>query len=186
MALPQVGFTHLWKFVRKMILRLELGRRRRCGWLDLVIVKYSADVNDYTAINLTKLGKLLLLPSPLFLPSHPSHKLCSLSPLPNNKLTTNFTPFLDILDTFPTIRVATAYTLHDQTLASFPANLDVLANIDVTYETLPGWQQSTAGIKTWDELPANARKYVEFIERFVGVRVRYIGTGPGRESMIFR
>ena len=42
------------------------------------------------------------------------------------------------------------------------------------------------GAKTWDELPVNARKFIDFIEGFVGVQVKYIGTGPGREDLIVR
>ncbi|MCJ1263524.1 hypothetical protein MMC22_003394 [Lobaria immixta] len=123
------------------------GRSRRCGWLDLVMVKYSAEVNDYTAINLTK---------------------------------------LDVLDDFEEIQIATGYSLHGKLLESFPANLDALANVEVTYKTMPGWQQATTGATTYDELPGNARKYIEHIEEYVGVKIRYIGTGPGRESMISR
>ncbi|KAF2484614.1 Adenylosuccinate synthetase [Neohortaea acidophila] len=123
------------------------GRTRRCGWLDLVVVKFSNAINWYDAINLTK---------------------------------------LDVLDTFDEIKVATAYTYKGQALPSFPADLAVLETMEVEYVTLPGWKQSTVGLKSYDELPANARKYVEFIEKFVGVRIKYIGTGPGRESMIVR
>ena len=123
------------------------GRKRRCGWLDLVVIKYSHAINWYDALNLTK---------------------------------------LDILDAFPTIQVATSYSHQGRELASFPADLDVLEQLDVKYETLPGWETSTVGLKTWEALPENARRYVEFIEAIVGVRVKYIGTGPGRESMIVR
>jgi len=123
------------------------GRKRRCGWLDLVVVKYSHHVNWYDSINLTK---------------------------------------LDVLDTFATIKVATSYTYQGQTLESFPADLEVLENLEVQYTELPGWETSTTGAKTWEDLPENARKYVEFIEKDIGVKVGYIGTGPGRESMIVR
>lgn len=104
-------------------------------------------MNDYTAINLTK---------------------------------------LDILDDFDTIKVATAYHYQGEELQSFPANLDILAKVDVTYKELPGWKQATTGAKTFNDLPENARKYVLFIEEFTGLKVKYIGTGPGRESMIIR
>ncbi len=123
------------------------GRKRRCGWLDLVIVKYSTAVNHYTALNLTK---------------------------------------LDILDSFREIQVATAYKLAGQVLDSFPADLQSLARAEVLYTTLPGWQKPTTGAKTFYDLPKNARAYVEFIEKFVGVKVKYIGTGPAREDMIVR
>lgn len=123
------------------------GRRRRCGWLDLVVVKFSTTINWYDAINLTK---------------------------------------LDILDDFDEIKVATGYEHDGQELKSFPADLSVLEAMTVKYETLPGWKSNTAGIKTWAGLPLNARKYVEYIEKFVGVKIKYIGTGPARESMIIR
>ncbi|KAK3676359.1 Adenylosuccinate synthase [Recurvomyces mirabilis] len=123
------------------------GRKRRCGWLDLVVVKFSNSINWYDSINLTK---------------------------------------LDILDDFDEVKVATAYEHNGQELTSFPANLEILDNMTVKYETLQGWKSKTVGLKSYEELPENARKYIEYIENFVGVRVKYIGTGPGRESMIVR
>ncbi|PMD51910.1 Adenylosuccinate synthetase [Hyaloscypha bicolor E] len=125
------------------------GRRRRCGWLDLVVVKYSAAINHYTSLNVTK---------------------------------------LDILDTFPTIKVATAYLdpTTGEELESFPANLELLANVKVKYEELKGWEKPTTGAKAFYDLPKEARAYVEFIENFVGIKVQYIGTGPGRQNMITR
>ncbi|KAH0536089.1 hypothetical protein FGG08_007016 [Glutinoglossum americanum] len=123
------------------------GRKRRCGWLDLVVVKYSAAVNHYTSLNLTK---------------------------------------LDILDTFTTLQIATSYSLDAHPLESFPADLSVLQRATVNYTTLPGWETPTTGAKSYYDLPKNARAYVEFIEGFVGVKVKYIGIGPGRENMITR
>ena len=123
------------------------GRKRRCGWLDLVIVKYSSEVNNYTALNLTK---------------------------------------LDILDDFDEIQVAIDYSLNGKSLGTFPANLDALADIEVVYKTMPGWKCTTTKFTKWNDLPSNAQKYVEYIEEFVGVPIRYVGTGPGREDMISR
>ncbi|KAJ5054842.1 uncharacterized protein L3040_001104 [Drepanopeziza brunnea f. sp. 'multigermtubi'] len=125
------------------------GRRRRCGWLDLVVVKYSTAINHYTALNVTK---------------------------------------LDILDTFPTIKVATAYVdpLTGEELASFPADLEVLGRVQPKYVELKGWEKSITGAKSFYDLPKAAREYVEFIEEFIGVKVKFIGTGPGREAMITR
>ncbi|PBP15445.1 Adenylosuccinate synthetase [Diplocarpon rosae] len=125
------------------------GRKRRCGWLDLVVVKYSTAINHYTAINVTK---------------------------------------LDILDTFPTIKVATAYfdPLTGQELDSFPADLEVLGRIQPKYVELQGWEKPITGAKTYYDLPKAAREYIEFIEEFLGVKVKYIGTGPGRDAMITR
>lgn len=123
------------------------GRKRRCGWLDLVVVKYSHAVNWYDSLNLTK---------------------------------------LDVLDSFDEILVATSYHYKGQEMASFPADPAVLEELEVKYEKFDGWKESTVGLKKWEDLPEKARTYVGFIERFVGVRVKYIGTGPGRQSMIVR
>ncbi|KAM0250710.1 hypothetical protein ACHAQJ_008504 [Trichoderma viride] len=123
------------------------GRRRRCGWLDLVIVRYSNSVNYYDSINLTK---------------------------------------LDVLDTFETIKVAVAYKLDGEEVSYYPADLDALERAEVVYKEFPGWQKSTTDCRTWNDLPQKARDYVEFIEKFIGVKIKWIGTGPDREAMITR
>lgn len=77
-------------------------------------------------------------------------------------------------------------------LETFPADLQRLEEIlaekqlKIKYETLDGWLTSTTGCKRWEDLPAKAREYVEFIENCVGVPVKYIGTGPHRDNMIAR
>ncbi|KDN69375.1 putative adenylosuccinate synthetase [Colletotrichum sublineola] len=95
---------------------------------------------------------------------------------------------LDILDTFPTLKVAVAYKNKQtgETFASFPADLKALEEAEVVYEELEGWNTPTTGCKTYYDLPKQARAYVEFIEKFVGVKVVWIGTGPKREDLIFR
>ncbi|KAK8877698.1 adenylosuccinate synthetase [Apiospora arundinis] len=127
---------------------VSTGRKRRCGWLDLVVVKYSTSVNHYTSLNLTK---------------------------------------LDILDTFEEIRVAVGYkSPSGEELESFPASLEVLDKVEVIYKSFKGWMKPTTNCKTFESLPQEAREYVEFIEGFVGVKVKWIGTGPDREAMIVR
>ncbi|UPL01096.1 hypothetical protein LCI18_012030 [Fusarium solani-melongenae] len=123
------------------------GRRRRCGWLDLVVVKYSHSINYYDSLNLTK---------------------------------------LDILDTFETIKIAIAYKIDGEELDSYPADLDILERAEVVYHEMPGWQKPTTNAKTYYDLPKAARDYVEYIEKFVGVKIKYIGTGPDRDAMIQR
>ena len=71
-------------------------------------------------------------------------------------------------------------------MASFPADLAVLDTVTVQYKELPGWQAPTTGARSFYDLPRAAREYVTFIEEFVGVKIGYIGTGPGRESLIRR
>ncbi|TSL04371.1 Adenylosuccinate synthetase isozyme 2 [Bagarius yarrelli] len=76
---------------------------------------------------------------------------------------------LDILDTLSEIKVGVAYTVDDKPLDSFPANMDVLTKVVVTYETLPGWCCSTEGARTLDDLPPQAQDYIHFIESFLEV-----------------
>ena len=93
---------------------------------------------------------------------------------------------LDILDGFDEIPVAVRYRIDGQAIESFPADLQLLERAEIEYETLPGWKESSTGAKTYDDLPLNAKKYVDFIENFVGVQVKHIGTGPAREHTIVR
>ena len=95
---------------------------------------------------------------------------------------------LDVLDTFETIKVATAYK-HPQTgeeIESFPSNLDLVGSVEVIYKELPGWNKPITAAKTYYDLPKACREYVEFIETYLGIKIKSIGVGPGRESMIFR
>ncbi|KAH8882391.1 adenylosuccinate synthetase [Thozetella sp. PMI_491] len=93
---------------------------------------------------------------------------------------------LDVLDTFETIKIAIAYKVDGQELDSYPADLKILEQVEVVYHEMPGWQTPTTNAKTYDDLPKKARDYVEYIETFVGVKIKYIGTGPDREAMIQR
>lgn len=94
---------------------------------------------------------------------------------------------LDVLDDLEEIQVATAYYLDGKPLpALFPADLDVLARVEVKYETLPGWKQSIQDVTKFEDLPKTCQEYVLFIEKFLGVPVKFIGTGPARESMIVK
>jgi len=93
---------------------------------------------------------------------------------------------LDVLDGMKEIKVGVGYTLDGKEMEGFPANLDLLERpgFEVKYETLPGWSEPIIDIREWNQLPANCRSYVEFIEKFLGVPVKWIGVGPGREAMI--
>ncbi|KAF3012669.1 hypothetical protein E8E14_011448 [Neopestalotiopsis sp. 37M] len=93
---------------------------------------------------------------------------------------------LDVLDTFETIKIATAYKVDGQELDSYPADLDILDRAEVVYHEMPGWQKPTTNAKSYYDLPKQAREYIEFIENFVGVKIKWIGTGPDREAMIKR
>ncbi|KAM0563826.1 hypothetical protein ACHAPJ_000032 [Fusarium lateritium] len=93
---------------------------------------------------------------------------------------------LDVLDTFETIKIAIAYKIDGEELDSYPADLDILNRAEVVYHEMPGWQKPTTNAKTYYDLPQAARDYVEYIEKFVGVKIKYIGTGPDREAMVQR
>lgn len=78
---------------------------------------------------------------------------------------------LDILDTFETIKIAIAYKVDGEELDSYPADLDILERAEVVYHEMPGWQKPTTNAKTYYDLPKAARDYIEYIEKFVGVKV---------------
>lgn len=82
---------------------------------------------------------------------------------------------LDVLDTLPDIKVAVAYKLEGKEVP-FPDNATDLQKVEVVYETLPGWMQSIQGVRTFEELPENARKYVEYVESGIGVKIKWIGS----------
>jgi len=121
------------------------GRRRRCGWLDLVVMKHSVLINDYDSLNLTK---------------------------------------LDILDGFEEIKVGVKYQVDGEELSGFPANLDVLKTVEVSYVTFPGWKTPITAVSSYGDLPENCKKYISFIEEYLKTPIEWIGVGPGRESMI--
>jgi len=91
---------------------------------------------------------------------------------------------LDILDTLPEIKLGVGYKLKGKKIDYFPANASDLAEVEVEYITLPGWQTSTEGVRQFSDLPENAKKYVEKVEELVKVPVKWIGVGKGRESII--
>lgn len=91
---------------------------------------------------------------------------------------------LDVLDGLPELKVAVGYEVDGDELMSFPADLDVLAKVQVKYETLPGWTTSIAKVKSYEELPENCKKYIAFLETFLNVGVEWVGVGPERSSMI--
>jgi len=121
------------------------GRPRRCGWLDLPLLKYSAMINGYTSINLTK---------------------------------------LDILSGFDEIKIGVSYKHGGKILESFPSDVKILESVEVVYETMKGWKENIVKIRKFEDLPENCRKYVERIEKDVGVDIFWIGVGADREDTI--
>jgi adenylosuccinate synthase len=121
------------------------GRPRRCGWLDIVGLRYAARVNGLTGIGLTK---------------------------------------LDILDGMETVKLCIAYTCNGTTYETFPKELDVLSTCVPVYEEMPGWTESTEGVKQFDKLPVNAQNYIRRIEKLTGVEIQIISTGQKRDQIM--
>ncbi len=91
---------------------------------------------------------------------------------------------LDILSGLAEIPVCVAYELDGRRVDSFPTDLSVLAQCRPVYETLPGWAEEITGARRPAGLPANARRYVDFVAEAAGVPVSYVSVGPGREQFI--
>lgn len=91
---------------------------------------------------------------------------------------------LDILDKLPTLKICTGYKYQGRLLEEFPASLKVLAKVEPVYEKLPGWLQPTSGIRKYEELPDNARRYLEVLSQASGLKVGIVSVGPGREQTI--
>ncbi len=121
------------------------GRARRCGWLDAVSLRRSAQLNSLSGICLTK---------------------------------------MDVLDGLDTLRIATGYTADGKPLATPPIGADAYEACSPEYIEVPGWKESTVGVRSYDALPANAKAYIKKIEEVVGVPVDIISTGPDRADTI--
>jgi adenylosuccinate synthase len=95
---------------------------------------------------------------------------------------------LDVLDGFDSLKVAAAYRDPEEgrEWATVPASTSVYERLEPVYEELPGWRTDTTGCRSWDELPAAARAYVERLEALAGVPISHVSVGPERAQMIVR
>jgi len=121
------------------------GRKRRCGWLDMVALKRSFKVNSVSGLCITK---------------------------------------LDVLDGLDTLKIAVAYRYKGQEVDTIPFGAENLQACEPVYLEMPGWQTSTYGVKSYDELPTAAVNYLNKIEELSGVPVDIISTGPDRKETI--
>ena len=119
------------------------GRRRRCGWLDLVALRYTVMLNGVT--------RLIMMKS-------------------------------DVLDTFESIRICTAYEVHGEQTKSFPYELN--ESVRPVYTELKGWQCDTSKLTSAEEFPQELRDYIAFIEQEIGVPIAIVSVGPDREQTI--
>jgi adenylosuccinate synthase len=121
------------------------GRPRRCGWLDMVALRRSIQLNSFSGLCITK---------------------------------------LDVLDTLPKLKICTGYQLHGKTCQYPPIETEAFAECQPIYEEMPGWSESTAGIKRFNDLPVNAQKYLLRLEELAGIPIDIISTGADRKDTI--
>lgn len=120
------------------------GRPRRCGWIDLVALRYACMVNGVTKLIMTK---------------------------------------ADVLDRFNELSLCTAYRINGENTREVPFQM-TRVQIEPVLEQLKGWNKDISALKSAGDLPEEMRSYVRFINEYLGVDVRYISNGPGREQLI--
>ncbi|MBO7678214.1 MAG: adenylosuccinate synthetase, partial [Thermoguttaceae bacterium] len=91
---------------------------------------------------------------------------------------------LDVLSTFDTLHVCTAYEIDGETVTSFPADVDCLRAAKPVYEAYPGWSEDITGARTFEELPDNAKKYIKRLGEILQRRISMVSVGPSREQTI--
>ncbi len=121
------------------------GRARRCGWLDLVALKYAVMINGVT--------QLIMMKS-------------------------------DVLDSFDTIKVCTAYKIDGEIVEEFPYEIN--DKIEPVYVEFPGWKTDMTKMTSEDEFPEEYNAYISFIEEETGVPVKIVSVGADREQTIVR
>jgi adenylosuccinate synthase len=93
---------------------------------------------------------------------------------------------LDVLDGMEEVKVVTSYRIGGETVTRFPADSWALQEAEPVTKTLPGWQEPTAGVEEWDDLPENARNYIAFLEEKLDAEVAIVSTGPDRNQGVRR
>ncbi|KAF7145951.1 hypothetical protein RHSIM_Rhsim04G0100000 [Rhododendron simsii] len=180
------------------------GRPRRCGWLDVVALKYCSQINGFSSLNLTKLDvlsefdEIQLGVAYKHLDGTPIDSFpADLRVLEQLKASNFF--FLNVViwsciftsqckhswklffKDGNAIEKGTHSVLH---YSAFELCLSCVFQVE--YEVLPGWQSDISSIRKYSDLPKAAQRYVERIEELVGVPIHYIGIGPGRDALIYK
>ena len=91
---------------------------------------------------------------------------------------------LDVLDGFEELKICTGYRLDGEEVDHLPFASDLQARVEPIYETMPGWSASTAGARSWADLPGEAIKYVRRIEELIRCPVALLSTSPERDDTI--
>ena len=92
---------------------------------------------------------------------------------------------LDVLDRYDKVKIAVAYEIDGKRYVNYPPNLIISKEIKVIYEEFDGWKEDISKIKNYDELPENCKKYIKFIEEFLGCSVSMVSVGPERTQNIY-
>lgn len=121
------------------------GRPRRCGWIDLVALRYAIMIDGVT--------QLIMMKS-------------------------------DVLDTFETIKVCTAYKIDDKIITDFP--FEVPDNLEPVYTEMPGWKTDMTKMQKEDEFPKEFNDYVKFLEKELNIPISIVSVGPDRDQTIVR
>ncbi|MET8428164.1 adenylosuccinate synthase [Nocardia sp. NPDC004860] len=103
-----------------------------------------------------------------------------------NGITDYFLTKLDVLSSLDTVPICVAYEIDGERVEQMPTTQTEFHHAKPIYEEMPGWWEDISGARTFEELPANARAYVERLEELSGARVSCIGVGPGRDQTIVR
>jgi len=93
---------------------------------------------------------------------------------------------LDVLDSFKEIKIVTAYLHNGEELPSYPSSLKKLTESHARWKVMPGWTTDITKVRTYADLPQQARDYIEFVEAAVGVPITVIGVGPARDEVVFK
>ena len=121
------------------------GRRRRCGWLDLISLKYSVRINSLTELFITK---------------------------------------LDVLSGLEELKLCVGYENENEVTTDYPYDQNILNTAEPVYEILDGWTEDITSVNKFDDLPENAKKYINAIEDFIEVPITFISVGPERNQNI--
>lgn len=143
------GEGELERFVRETGREygVTTGRPRRCGYLDLVALRYACRTNSIDSLVMTH---------------------------------------LDVYDTMEEIKACVAYRIGDRVVEDFPASIEDLNKAEPILRSFPGWKQSLKNARTYQDLPENARHYIEFIERYCETPVGIVSVGYDRSETIIR
>ncbi len=121
------------------------GRRRRCGWLDLISLKYSARVNSLTELFITK---------------------------------------LDVLSGLEELKLCVGYKNNGEVITDYPYDQNILNSAEPVYEIFDGWMDDISTVKSFEDLPDNAKSYIKTIQTFIDVPITFISVGPERTENI--